>query len=202
MVMGKTKAFLKIQSSPFCVTEINSPKGGVCQPCANPVDQTGTEYLIEQLQFSGESSSNSSVKSKLTFNHPCKELVWVVHSDDNADDKLWSDYSFSGAQTIVDAKLQLNGHDRFSTRKAAYFNLVQPYQNHTRVPDTGIYVYSFAINPEQHQPSGTVNMSRIDNATLSFNLAPGIGSVKIRVYAINYNVLRIMAGMGGLKTIA
>jgi len=93
----------------------------------------------------------------------------------------------------------LNGHDRFSTRGAGYFSLVQPYQHHTRIPDAiGIYVYSFALNPEQHQPSGSVNMSRIDNATLLLNLTTGTNAVKLHVYAVNYNVLRVMAGMGGL----
>ena len=158
--------------------------------------QVQHEYLIEQLQFTGaESFSNASVKSKLSLNHPCKELIWVVHTDANASAKKWADYSDAGDHTIVDAKLQLNGHDRFSTRKAGYFGLVQPYQHHTRIPDVGIYVYSFALNPEQHQPSGTVNMSRIDNATLMLNLATGTDAVKLRVYAVNYNVLRIMAGI-------
>lgn len=164
--------------------------------------QVQHEYLIEQLQYTGaESFSNASVKSKLALNHPCKELVWVVQPDANVDANAWADYSYnSGSDTIVDAKLQLNGHDRFSVRKAGYFNLVQPYQHHTRVPSAGIYVYSFALNPEQHQPSGTVNMSRIDNATLLLNLDSGMASsgCKLRVYAVNYNVLRIMAGMGGL----
>ncbi len=84
-----------------------------------------TEYLIPQLQFTGaESYNNTAVKSKLALNHPCKELVWVVQPDVNGTANKWSDYSFSGAQTIVDAKLQLNGHDRFSVRGAEYFNLV------------------------------------------------------------------------------
>ena len=161
--------------------------------------QVQHEYLIEQLQFTGaESFSNASVKSKLALNHPCKELVWVVHTAANETAKKWNDYSYSGGQTVVDAKLQLNGHDRFSTRKGSYFNLVQPYQHHTRIPAAGIYVYSFALNPEQHQPSGTVNMSRIDNATLMLTLDSAMitatTSVKLRLYAVNYNVLRIMAG--------
>ena len=143
----------------------------------------------------------------MTFNHPCKELVWVLQLDANVDTNVnrWADYTASGASgtayggtdVLTDAKLQLNGHDRFSTRAAAYFNLVQPYQHHTRVPNTGIYVYSFALNPEAHQPSGSCNMSRIDNATFFMNLASN-DDVKLRVYAVNYNVLRIMAGMGGL----
>jgi len=82
-----------------------------------------------------------------------------------------------------------------------YFNLVQPYQHHTNVPSTGINVYSFGLKPEEHQPSGTCNMSRIDNATLQLTLTSEVvngSDAKVRVYATNYNVLRIMSGMGGL----
>jgi hypothetical protein len=103
----------------------------------------------------------------------------------------------TGANPTVSAKLQLNGHDRFSLRNGRYFNLVQPYQHHERVPAVGINVYSFGLKPEEHQPSGTCNMSRIDNATLHLNLTTTNAS-KVRVYATNYNVLRIMSGMGGL----
>merc|ERR1711907_747617 len=102
----------------------------------------------------------------------------------------------------VRGKLQLNGHDRFSERMGRYFNLVQPYQHHTNVPATGVNVYSFGLKPEEHQPSGTCNMSRIDNATLQLTLtantfvhdtgaASSTTDAKVRVYATNYNVLRI-----------
>jgi len=107
-----------------------------------------------------------------------------------------------GKNPVAVAKLQLNGQDRFSEREGSYFDLVQPYQHHTRHPDTGINVYSFALRPEEHQPSGTCNFSRIDNATLhltlSYNTVKGDRTAKVRVYAVNYNVLRIMSGMGGL----
>jgi len=107
-----------------------------------------------------------------------------------------------GQNPVVTAKLQLNGQDRFSEREGTYFDLVQPYQHHTRSPDTGINVYSFALRPEEHQPSGTCNFSRIDNATLqlvlSTNAIGGDHTAKVRVYATNYNVLRVMSGMGGL----
>lgn len=155
--------------------------------------QVQHEYLIEQLQFTGAESltANGSAKSKLAFNHPVKELVWVISDSDDAPN------AYTGAFDA--AKLQLNGHDRFSERKASYFNLVQPYQHHTRIPDaTNVYVYSFALHPEQHQPSGTVNMSRIDNATLHLTNVKGATNPSLHVYAVNYNVLRIMAGMGGL----
>jgi hypothetical protein len=151
--------------------------------------QVQHEYLIEQLQFTGsEAITNSNNKIKLAFNHPCKELIWTLHNSADADD-------FGPDSNLTSAKLQLNGHDRFAERPGSYFNLVQPYQHHTRVPGAGIYVYSFALNPEQHQPSGSVNMSRIDNATLHLTAS---AAGRARVYAVNYNVLRVMSGMGGL----
>ena len=294
--------------------------------------QNPHEYLITQLQFTGdESVGSSSNKIKLNFNHPVKELIWVVQPDQNVDycsslvcdallfkvlgaqpfnytdaiDALpnaihafggpagiaqdsrayidaqglfqdagaldydipngftgyWHgpsnpyneanlggavpDYSGVaglttdelaaltalqggshmensavsdagtfvlcetsvdlhcwGLNPVVTAKLQLNGQDRFSEREGSYFSWVQPYQAHTRCPDEGINVYSFALRPEEHQPSGTCNFSRIDNATLQLVLSnatvEGTKTAKVRVYATNYNVLRIMSGMGGL----
>ena len=101
------------------------------------------------------------------------------------------------------AILQLNGNDRFAVREGEYFNRVQPFQHHTNAPVfNSINVYSFALKPEDHQPSGTLNMSRIDTATLMVTTVPENGnSLKyegINIYAVNYNVLRILSGMGGL----
>ncbi len=170
--------------------------------------QLSHEYLIEQLQFTGDESVASgatSTKVKLNFNHPVKELVWVlqetgalfgVYTDDGAD----ADFARDGANLCSTAKLQLNGHDRFAQRDGAYFNLVQPFQHHENIPtNEGINVYSFALKPEEHQPSGTLNMSRIDSAVLDVGHS-GLGAfaAKIRVYALSYNVLRVMSGMGGL----
>jgi hypothetical protein len=274
--------------------------------------QNPHEYLIEQLQFTGdESVGSSSNKIKLNFNHPCKELIWVVQPDSNVDycssleggtllykalgaqpfnytdavDALpnaihafggqdatsgtngfinasglfqmagaadhnstgayasqeWTstdesiyqpfgDSSYTSGNTglgsyvsdagtfvlaetaidmhcwgenpVVTAKLQLNGQDRFSEREGSYFDQVQPYQHHTRNPDCGINVYSFALRPEEHQPSGSCNFSRIDNAVLqlvlSSNTVSGTATAKVRVYAWSYNVLRIMSGMAGI----
>ena len=194
--------------------------------------QVSHEYLIEQLQFTGgESVTSSANKIRLNFNHPCKELVWVVQRDSfvSCDDNVvgawkgqqpfnysdWWDRSvlesgysvtrvegLAGSNPVVSAKVQLNGHDRFSEREGRYFNLVQPFQHHTNIPAVGINVYSFALKPEEHQPSGTCNFSRIDNATLiltlSNNTVGNVLSAQVRVYATNYNVLRIMSGMGGL----
>ena len=194
--------------------------------------QVAHEYLIEVLQFTGgESITSVSNKIKLNFNHPCKELVWVVQRDSfvSCDDSIinpwkgqqpfnysdWWDRSvfdsgysvtrvegLAGKNPVVMALLQLNGHDRFTIREGKYFNLVQPFQHHTNVPAVGINVYSFALKPEDHQPSGTCNLSRIDNTTLLItatnNTVGAVNSATVRVYATNYNVLRIMSGMGGL----
>lgn len=167
--------------------------------------QSRHEYLIEQLQFSGsESFSGASIKSKLSFNHPCKELVWVCQKDAHVTGNEHIHFgSTSNASVATDflttARLQLNGQDRFDTRKAGYFNLVQPYQHHTRIPRVGIYVYSFGLTPENFQPSGTINMSRIDSAVLQLELTGNSAASKLRVYATNLNVLKIMSGLGGLS---
>jgi len=249
--------------------------------------QQSHEYLIEQVQYTGaESITSSSNKIQLNFNHPVKELQWVVQRDSfvdcstsawlavaggpqpfNYSDDFSSDgmimsllsqangatasnaaatntkglgaaptYSGEGNDNSTDTtgskefesgvnyllakvilssgvrcegknpvevgKLQLNGQDRFTEREGSYFDRVQPYQHHSRTPSTGINCYSFALRPEEHQPSGTCNFSRIDKATLqltvSLNTVISARTAQVRVYALNYNVLRVMSGMGGL----
>ena len=111
---------------------------------------------------------------------------------------------------VSTAQLKLNGHDRFDIQNGPYFNYVQPHQHHTRTPADGVNVYSFALNPEQHQPSGSANLSRIDTTLLNVQYADNLrtdGNVAldslfdntvVNIYAFSYNVLRIMSGMGGL----
>ena len=190
--------------------------------------QSSHEYLIEQLQFTGKETA--STKIKLNFNHPVKELVWVGKMSDVNNDN-WFNYcteygnvssgaangtyktvagelgpSSAAVNCVKTAKLILNGNDRFYSRDGDYFNLVQPFQHHENVPNNrGINVYSFALKPEEHQPSGTLNMSRIDTATLDLTYNEGTDSnndsvkpSEISVFAVNYNVLRILSGMGGI----
>ena len=156
--------------------------------------QVSHEYLIEQVQF--QSGSVASGSTELNFNHPVKELVWTGG---------WTNGLMTDLST-GDYQLKLNGHDRMSARPLNYFTKQQVYMHHTGPGDLGftigttkvgasgdgIAVYSFALKPEEHQPSGTCNFSRIDNAQLT-------GPAEARdVFAVNYNVLRIMSGMGGL----
>ena len=162
--------------------------------------QVSHEYLIEQVQHASYSGGGSMT---LNFNHPVKELVWSVQTELPAGSNFGD--SVGAAEIALDddittsAKwiLKLNGHDRFSERYTKYFTRTQLWQHHTGCSvgkADKIGVYSFALKPEEHQPSGTCNFSRIDNAQL---VAEG-SSQKYDVYALNYNVLRIMSGMGGL----
>jgi hypothetical protein len=99
---------------------------------------------------------------------------------------------------LKDFKLVLNGQDRFKEQLGKYFNQYQPFVYHTGVPYPGIYAYSFALQPEEHQPTGTCNFSRIDNAQVALNLKAEGNNTLQKMFAVNYNILRIQSGMGGL----
>ena len=106
---------------------------------------------------------------------------------------------------LMEALLQLNGHDRFDAQDGNYFNYVQPHEAHSATPSDGVNVYSFALNPEDHQPSGTCNFSRIDNATLNLTfdedyVGPDMDGT-LNVYAVNYNVLRVMSGINSVSNL-
>lgn len=162
------------------------------------------EYLIEQVQRTEESVSATSYTAKPNFNHPCKFMVFVVQLDSAVATNVnrWIDFTdgspaYLGGHNLTDAQLKLNNHDRFAVRQNNYFNLVQPYQHFPNIPSTGVYVYSFAINPHEHQPSGTVNFSRIDNVQLTLTLASSSAS-KLRIYVMDFNVARLISGLFGL----
>lgn len=186
--------------------------------------QESHEYLIEQTQFNEDKGfTTAQNRIDLTFNHPVKELIWVTQRSWRKDCRKPTPVA-AGRGTnqlspldydslIYDCSLQLNGQDRVPSLPGEYYSTVQPFQHHsgTTFVDTtpkagGVYMYSFALKPEEHQPSGTCNFSRIDTATLVFSvdgnyeMSSDIDEFNsdIRVYAINYNILRIMSGMGGL----
>ena len=178
--------------------------------------QVSHEYLIEQVQHQAFSANSTTLS--LNFNHPVKELIWAgegssspgAHGSpgnnaalqiNNSTDKL-NEVNTSTGGTVT---LKLNGHERFAPRHHNYFAGTQVAAHHSGnggvINDLSLCVYSFALKPEEHQPSGTCNFSRIDNAQLVFT--KGVsgsdnGARGIQVYAVNYNVLRVMSGMGGL----
>ena len=168
------------------------------------------ELLVEQLQFLGDESILASTLNRkviLNFTHPVKELVFVYTAATNyaADPKggnSWFDYSMPDAPRTTNpfstVKLLINGHDRFSTRPGDYFKRVQTYQHHTRVPSKNIMVYSFALNPEDMQPSGSCNFTRLDTAHLQLTMNSALKDGKIKIYAVSYNILRISSGLAGL----
>jgi hypothetical protein len=164
-------------------------------------------YLIEQLQFNGSETITSNAltnRSTLKFNLPIKELFWVNQLDSIYLTNDLFNYSNTvdpvmPQDNIIDsAQLYINGIERFSVRDGNYFRLIQPYQKHTRSPNGFIYVYAFSVKPEDHQPSGCSNFSKLNTKELFLNIQPNTGFQQIRVYALNYNILRIYSGMGGI----
>ena len=144
----------------------------------------------------------------MDFNHPVKELIWVLQTDriyQVGPNKSYEYFDFSNGEpipgdTIDYAKILFEGNDRFRGREPFYFRVVQPYQYHTRVPRNFIYIYSFGFKPEQHQPTGTCNFSRLDNASLELRLNDCViqKNTQLNIYATNYNVLRIEGGIAGV----
>jgi len=151
-------------------------------------DITIEDMNILSSEFNASTNMTTTGKAFITANH-----VWV------RDYFNYSDHPNCTGNPIKTAKLQLNGHDRFTTRDGNYFNYVQPYQHFLVTPCDGINVYSFALKPVDHQPSGTCNFSRIDNTTLNLTTnATASNSGVCKVYCVNYNVFRVMSSMCGL----
>ena len=164
-------------------------------------------YLFEQVQYNEAESFSASISSKkfsLDFNHPVKAIYWVSQLDRYSRDNDVFNFSdtmdpnTTKTDPITTAVINLNGTERFEERKNKIFRIWEPLKHHTRVPNDFIYMYSFALKPESHQPSGSLNFSKIDNADLSITFKPSINSGQVRIYAINYNVLRVESGMAGV----
>jgi hypothetical protein len=169
------------------------------------------EYLIEQVQQQKRYSIPKNAQRAtidLTFNHPLKEVIWVLNQDRMLDaheyfnygSRMLLEFGIPNSDLISTALLQFDGYDRFQEQTAQYFRLMIPWQRHTAIPNDFIYVYSFSLAPEAAQPQGSCNASRIDNITLQLKMNQKVASYPsgVTVYAVNYNVLRIVAGLGGL----
>ena len=173
--------------------------------------QSKHEYLIEQTQFSNFNnvvSKESNINIDLHFNLPVKEIIWYIQNIESENRNDWFNYSNTphnidslteNEEILEEAVLYINGQERFYPRNARYFRLTQPFNHHTSIPENYIYFYSFSLNPEQNQPSGSLNFSRIDNSMLNLKCINNINNSKIYIYAINYNILIIKNGMAGLK---
>jgi len=166
------------------------------------------EYLIEQLQVNTVGVDQKNIIVPMYFNNPVKELIWVLQTNriyQTGPNKGYEFFDFSNGETppgdtINYATILFEGQQRFTKREPLVFRVVFPYQYHTRVPRNFIYLYSFAYKPEQHQPTGTCNFSRIDNASLELELNECViqKDTQLNIYATNYNILKIEAGICGI----
>lgn len=188
--------------------------------------QESHEQLIEVLQFTGDenvtvsSSKNATQQVRLSFNHPVKSLFFGV-----SDPAVHGKFTGNGAGDTAEAsapiqslRLLLNGHERQVERAGAYYNKVVPYQTCKANPAAGLYQYAFGVRPLELSPSGTLNFSRIDSAVLALQFKkantaePNVAQIiddteaisgatdcsALRVFAVSYNWLRIVSGMGGV----
>ena len=168
------------------------------------------EYLIEQFQsLNGFQLAQNLINAnvRLFFNHNIKELYWTYRTNIATSYNDYNNYAnvtnYGTSNELIVApfnemNLRFNGNDRFEKLAETFFRLYQPYKHHSSGTNDYIYMYSFALNPEDTQPSGTCNFSKLDNITLNLDCSASIPSGIINVYAINYNILRIQNGMSGL----
>ena len=175
----------------------------------NYIKARPTDYVIEQLQLSRGviDDTENSKTFKLNFSNPVKELYVIVQSQDTQDNNDWFNfddpYQPNNSNSFIET-LQLEFNNEIMVSKDVadrlYLLYAQPMYHHTRVPKRNIYSYSFALRPEDPEPTGQVNMSRIINKLLKVELATygGSDNRNIRIYAKNYNVLRIQDGLAGL----
>lgn len=164
-------------------------------------------YLIEQIQFSEKQSYAANATNKkfsLEFNLPIKSLYWVTQLDTYTRDNDLFNFSntmnpnATKSDNVSTAIILFNGIDRFERRNAKYFRLIQPLQGHTRTPNDFIYMYRFCLKPEEHQPTGTCNFSKLDNVDIDLEFINSVGAGSMRTYGINYNILKIRSGMANV----
>ena len=159
------------------------------------------EQLMGQVQQFSTCAKSCQVRMQLNFNHPVKELIWMVRR--KCQELANNHFNYSGKwgkDPVKSVSLCLNNQARFAAREGRYFRLVQPWQHHTNIPDSFIYSYSFALFPEEPQPSGSANFSRIDNVELLIDLQDALSDeeVTVIVFARNWNVIRYTEGLGGV----
>ena len=188
------------------------------------------QYLIEQLQVYATSLTSNGLRQDptdpnkmtripdlsqnvlLNFNHPVKELYWVIQNSTvlsvypfggnewyNFSTQSYKNGKVNGTDPMLKGKLIFEGQELFNTKDAKFFRTVVPYQRHTNVPNNFIYLYSFSLNPEEFQPSGSCNFSRIDSQLLYLEISDQLIDPIITVFASNYNILNISGGLCGIE---
>ena len=173
------------------------------------------QYLITQVQVFAKSLDTQNFNNQIVdfnFNHPISEIIWVIQNSSvlntypyggnewfNFSSKSYKNGELNGTDPMIDGKILIEGNDLIDTKDYKYYRTVVPYQRHTNVPNNFIYIYSFSLHPEENQPSGTCNFSRIDNSVLQMNLSEDLINPIIQIFAVNYNILNISEGMAGIE---
>jgi hypothetical protein len=183
------------------------------------------EYLIEQVKRITYNGLNTNTMIDLDIHNPVKEFIWTIGRNDRNLENKWFDFtdwetvktsisrkpmwtdtkkyteSEVNGEIMKNTKFLFNGLDRMEVKDSYYFNIIQPFQHHTYTPKTGIYVYSFSLNPENFQPSGSCNMSAINKVQMyieCINTMTDSYKYDLTLYSINYNFLKIHSGLGGV----
>jgi hypothetical protein len=152
-----------------------------------------------------------------------KEIVWTIQRQDNNYFNYHNNYTANFTYTestkiLKNALIAWNSFERIESKDADFFNYVQPYQHHSKIPKIGIYCYSFALFPEKVQPSGSFNASALEKVELKLHIndnynndylnnklfLKGINPLnklnyKVTVYSIATNIFEVNNGSGGMK---
>ncbi len=168
------------------------------------------EFLIEQFQTTnprGILPLTINYTLPIYFNHPIKEIYWTYRSTlatNNNDYYNYGNYLNYGTineqviEPFTQLQLKYNGNNRFDVLPAIFFRLYQQYKYHSSFADSYVYVYTFALKPEDNQPSGTSNFSKLDNVQMNMTMCNNLVDGQITMYSLNYNILRIQKGMCGV----
>lgn len=141
--------------------------------------QSGHEYLIERIQTIIEDNiSNTNYDVRLDFTNPSKEIIWAFTKDVYVENKSgsicckWNNYSCynNSGNPMIDCQFMINNIARLEKQDGKYFGLYQPLMFHNITPKDGINIYSFCLDPLQHQPTGSCNFSKLSDARLFMNL--------------------------------
>ena len=172
------------------------------------------QYLITQTQVYAKSLDNNNSKEQIdfNFNHLISEIIWVLQNSSvlnlypyggnewfNFSSKSYKNGEVNGSDPMLEGKFIIEGNDLTEEKDYKYYRTVVPFQRHTSIPNNFIYAYSFSLHPEEFQPSGTCNFSRIDSSILELKLSEDLEKPIIQIFATNYNILNISEGMGGVE---
>ena len=172
------------------------------------------EYLIIQHQKNDNNViryGNNTINIPLEFNHPTKALYWTLQNKLAQSYNLWGNYNLNPEriatqnpiEILNSVEMKINGQERFSEKEAEHFRLLEPLKYGSTTPKKFMYNYNFGVHNDKFQPSGTINFSRIDNSNIlfKFNMETNVNQdndIDIKIFATNYNVLKIKNGMGGV----